>query len=148
MGTGFYYTDIQQAIEEEQSRGPGGLDVRFKLTAPVEDGSLRAIADHLSANGVDVISVTQSREDSNWIVSVKYRKPAESESISVLPVAIIPLVAFGFILVLAGVGIFNMETIANNIGKILLITFGGLTVFALAMRKPIESIGTAYAGRR
>lgn len=141
-------TDVGQATEEERSLGPGAYDVRFYLTEPVGNGDLQTIADHLAANGVDVIGVSQAKSGGLWAVSVKYHKPAQSEAIGALPLAIIPLIAFGFIVVLVGIGIFKIENIANNIGKILLITFGGLTLFAIAARKPLETAAAAYAGRR
>ncbi len=140
--------NVEQAIKEESSLGPGTYDIRFYLADPVGGDELKSIASHLSAEGVDVISVSQKKVGGLWTLSVKYRKPAESEAISALPLAIIPLIAFGFIVVLVGIGIFKIDQITNNIGKILLVTFGGLTLFALAMRKPIETVATAYAGRR
>lgn len=140
--------EVSQAIEEESKLKPGIYDVRFYLTESVSNNDLVSIVEHLSANGIDVVKVSQYKSSGLWVVSVKYRKPAENDAISFLPAAVIPLVAFGFVAVLVGIGIFNMETIANNIGKILLITFGGLTIFALAMRKPIEAVGTAYVSRR
>jgi len=138
-------TNIEEAIAKERSLKPGAYDIRFYLTEPVGDNDLQSIANHLSANGVDVIDVSQLKTDGLWAVSVKYRKPAETEAIGfALPLAVIPLIAFGFIAVLIGIGIFRIEQIMNNIGKILLITFGGLIVFAVAMRKPIET----YVARR
>lgn len=141
-------TNIEQAIAEERSLKPGAYDIRFYLTEPVGDSDLQSIANHLLANGVDVIDVSQVKSDGLWTVSVKYRRPVATETISFLPLAVIPLIAFGFVAVLVGIGIFKIEDIMNNIGKILLITFGGLILFALAMRKPIEAATTAYVSRR
>lgn len=141
-------TNIEEAIQQESALEPGVYDIRFYLTEPVSKEDIGAIRDHLHVNGVDAINVTQMKSGAEWAVSVKYRKPEISESISFLPVAIVPLIAFGFVASLVGIGIFKMEDIANNIGKILLIGFGGATLLALAMRKPIESVASAYAGRK
>lgn len=141
-------TDVGEAIEKEKTLEPGMYDIRFYLTEQVGKSDLVSIVEHLSSNGIDVVKVSQSKSSGLWVISVQYRKPAESEAIGFLPLAVIPLIAFGFIAVLIGIGIFRIEQIMNNIGKILLITFGGLTVFALAMRKPIEAVGTAYVTRR
>jgi len=141
-------TNVEQAIEKERNLKPGSYDIRFYLSEPVGDNDLKTIVEHLSANGIDVVSVNQYKSSGLWVVSVKYHKPAESEAIGFLPLAVIPLVAFGFVAVLVGIGIFNMESITNNIGKILLITFGGVTLLAIAMRKPIETVASSYASRR
>jgi len=141
-------TNVEQAIEEERTLSPGAYDIRFYLTEPVGDSDLVSIVEHLSANGVDVVKVNQYKSSGLWVVSVKYRKPAERAAIGALPIAVIPLIAFGFIAVLVGIGIFNLESIANNIGKILLITFGGLALVVLAGRRPLEQAATAYASRR
>lgn len=141
-------TNVEQAVEAERSLKPGAYDIRFYLTEQVGDDDLLSIVEHLSANGIDVVSVSQTKSGGLWVISVKYRKPAESDAIGFLPFAVIPLIAFGFVAVLVGVGIFRIEQIMNNIGKILLISLGGLTILALALRKPIETAATAYAGRR
>ncbi len=141
-------TNIDEAIEEERSLQPGAYDIRFYLAEKVEENDLVSIVEHLSANGIDVIKVNQYKTSGLWVVSVEYRKPVESDAIGFLPLAVIPLIAFGFVVVLVGVGIFKMESVANNLGKLLLITFGGLTLFAFAMRKPIESVSAAYVARR
>ena len=140
--------NVEQAIEEERQLKPGVYDIRFYTTEPVGEGDLVSIVEHLSANGVDVVKVNQYKSSGLWVISVKYRKPAVSEAISALPIAVIPLIAFGFIAALIGIGIFRIEDITNNIGKILLITFGGLTLLAIAMRKPIEQVSAAYVSGR
>ncbi len=141
-------TNIEEAIQRESALEPGVYDIRFYLTEPVSREDIRSIRDYLNVNGVDTIGVTQIKSGADWAVSVKYRRPEPGESISFLPVAIIPLIGLGFVASLVGIGIFKMEDIANNIGKILLIGFGGATLLALAMRKPIESVASAYAGRK
>lgn len=140
--------NIEEAIQQENALGPGVYDIRFYLAEPVTQEDIRLIRDHLHVNGVDAIDVTQIKSGADWAVSVKYRRPEVGDSISFLPMAIIPLIGFGFVASLVGIGIFKMEDIANNIGKILLIGFGGAILLALAMRKPIEHVATAYAGRK
>ena len=139
---------IEQAIAEERDLKPGAYAINFYLTEPVGDNDLQSIENHLRNSGVDVIGVSQARANGLWAVSVKYRKQAVTRAVGFLPLAIIPLVAFGFVAVLVGIGIFNIETLANNIGKLLLITLGGVALIGLAMRKPIESVATAYVARR
>lgn len=143
-------TNIEEAAEEEKNLLPGSYEVRFYITEPVSSDDMKAMTEHLSENGVTGARISQIKTDGLWAVSVKYNKPdiADTDTISFLPVAVIPLIAFGFVAVLVGIGIFKIQDVANNIGKILLITFGGMTLFALALRKPIEQVSTAYVSRR
>jgi len=143
-----YTTNVSEAAAVEQSLGPGVYDIRLELTEKASPEDLVSIVEHLSANGIDVVSVNQWEDSGVWVVSIKYRKAEPSEVIGFLPLAVIPLIAFGFVAVLVGVGIYKIEDISNNIGKLLLITLGGVAVIAFALRKPIETVGTAYVKGR
>ncbi len=136
--------DIESAVAAERNAPAGMLEVRFYTPNPVAKETLQDIFDKVYASGADVKSVSTGKTDGLYYVAVRYRKPAVTASISALPVAIIPLVAFGMIALLVGIGIFKIETIANNIGKLLLITFGGTILLALALKKPLET----YASKR
>jgi rubrerythrin len=60
---------------------------------------------------------------------------------------IIPLIIPAMIIGLITFGIFKIETITKALVPILLITFGGLIVFAAVMRKPMEAAATKYLER-
>ncbi len=139
--------DIQQASQVEASLPPGTYDIRFYASQPQGQAGIQNIYDHLAAQGVQVHSVTEKQSGGYYITDVVYTKPAPSEAISALPVAIIPLIGLGLILALVGVGIFRLEDITNNLAKLLLILLGGTIVIVALLRKPIEN-ATTVAVRR
>lgn len=140
-------TDVKAAIAEEQSLPPGNYDIRFYSPNPVSEEVQQDIFDHLYDSGVDVRGVYQRKSDGLWYVGVIYNRPVASESIAALPIAIIPLIAFGFISVLVGIGIFRVENIARALGQLALILLGGTIVIVALMRKPIERVTEVYAKR-
>ena len=139
--------DIEKAIAEENSLPPGSYEIRFYTTEPHQD-NLQDIFDHLYSNGIEVISVEQRKTKGLWYISVKYIRPEVSNAIAFLPIAVIPLIAFGMVAVLVGIGIFKFEDLTGNIGKLLLIIFGGTIVIAALVRKPLEAAATRYIERR
>lgn len=140
--------DIEKAIKAEEAIAPGLVEVRFYTSEPLTKQDAQEVYDHLWENHIDVKQVSIKSGSGLPYLSVIYDKPAPHEGISqILPMAIIPLIAFGMIAVLVGIGIFNIQSITQNVGKLLLITFGGVVLVGLAFRKPIESVATAYAKR-
>lgn len=132
-------TDISVAEQAEKDAPPGMLEVRFYTTEALTQEANQQIFDTLYDSGVDVRRVYTRKAGGLYYTAVVYNKlPVSTQSISALPVAIIPLVAFGMIAVLIGIGIFKFEAITQSIGKLLLITFGGTIVIAALLRKPIE----------
>jgi len=130
--------DLNSATEQEKALAPGLYEARFYINNPVSSVDIRDARLYLKEQGVDVKSVYQKKVGGLWYVGVKYVIHPPSESISFLPVAVIPLIGFALVSVLVGVGIFKIESLTNNIGKILLITLGGTIVIAALLRKPIE----------
>ncbi len=137
-------TDAQIAEEAERAAPPGIIEVRFYTLEPVAEETLQDMFDHLYQNGVDVRKVYQAKKGGLYYVGIIYNKSAPSEAIAALPVAIIPLIAFGFIIALVGFGIWQLEDITANIGKLLLIVFGGTIVIVALTRKPLEAAATKY----
>lgn len=137
-------TFVQEAMAEEQSLPPGSYEIRFYSPNPVAQDVLYNIADTVVDNGVDVKEVYQDKSKGLWYVGVRYLKHPASESIGALPVAVIPLIAFGFISTLIGIGIFKVQDIARSIGMLALIIFGGSIVLAAVLRKPLERAAEAY----
>jgi di/tricarboxylate transporter len=85
-----------------------------------------------------MLEISTSKSPTVYISSV-----SNMSSIQYLPLAVIPLIGFALTAVLVGVGIFKLDSIANNIGKILLITLGGTIALAALLRKPIEKVSEA-----
>lgn len=141
-------TSVNEAIAEESALPPGIYEVRFYSPNPVSRDVQHDIFDHLYNSGVDVRGVYQMKSDGLWYVGVVYQKPAPSEAVAALPVAVIPLIAFGFIAALIGVGIFRVENIAKALGQLALILLGGTIVLVALLRKPIERVTEVYARGR
>ena len=141
------YVDINSAIAQEQALPPGNYEIRFYTTDPVSSQDIADTKTYLKSEGVDVRQVYQKKSNGLYYLGVKYVKHQPTENIAFLPLAVIPLIAFGFVSVLVGVGIFKLDTITNNIGKILLITFGGTIVLAALLRKPLEQATTVAVKR-
>ena len=137
---------VAEAIEREAP--PGLVGVRFHTLEPIIEDNLQDMEDYLYQNGVDVRAVHQRKKGGLYYVEIVYNKPVPSEAIAALPIAIIPLIAFGFIIALVGFGIWHMEDITNNIGKLLLIIFGGTIVIVALARKPLEAAATGYLERK
>lgn len=141
--------DIEKAIQAETNAPPGLVEVRFYTTEPLSKEDAQNIYNYLSESDVDVKKVSVNANSKLPYLSVVYNKSAPHAGISqFLPVAVIPLIAFGMIAVLVGIGIFNMSSITNNLGKLLLITFGGMVLVGLTFRKPIERVTTAYVSKK
>ena len=138
---------VEEAARAEQEAPPGVIEVRFYTAEPLNREDAQAAYDHLWANGVDVRKVYVYNGKGLPYMGVVYNKQPPGEGISALPLAIIPLIAFGMIAALVGIGIFQLETITNNIAKLLLIVFGGTIVVALVARKPLEAAATRYVQR-
>lgn len=138
---------VQEAMAEEQSLPPGAYEIRFYTPNPVTQEVLFSIADTLVDSGVDVKGVHQAKSDGLWYVGVRYIKHPASEGISALPVAVIPLIAFGFIATLIGIGIFKVRDIAKSLGLLAIIILGGSIALAAILRKPLERAGEAYLRR-
>lgn len=131
------FIDVSTAAQMEQQLQPGGYEIRFYVTEPLDQSELMNIRDNLIDSGAKVKSVGQKKSDGLYYVSVKYVRPASPPgTIAALPIAIIPLIAFLGIGTLVGIGIFKIEEISQNIAKILLITFGGTIIIAALARKP------------
>lgn len=141
-------TDIQTAIAEEQAASPGLIEIRLYTPEPISKEVMQNIFDHLYYNGIDVRGVYQRKTKGLWYVGVRYRKPAPSEAIAALPLAIIPLIAFGFIMTLVGIGIFRLGDITKNLMPIILAGGGLILLTAVALRRPAEEAAKAYAARK
>lgn len=130
--------DIDQMAAVENSQPPGLYDIRFYLTEPVSAGDKTLIVQDLRAAGVQLIGIDSRKSDGLWYVSVKYRRPEPPPpgEYAFLPLAVIPLIGFGLIATLVGIGIFKMEDITNNIVKILAIGGGIIIVTAALLRQP------------
>lgn len=140
--------DVETAIAEEQALGPGLYEIRFYLADPVTHNDELMVRDYLTEQGVDVKRVYQGKSNGLWYLAVRYRKPAVSRRVRALPLAIIPLIAFGFVSALIGVGIFKIKDITENIGKIMLIGGGTAIVLVALLRKPAERVAAGYVSRR
>ena len=127
---------IEEAVKAEPSLPSGLIEARFYTTAPLGREKLQDTFDTLYSNGVDVREVSEAKSNGLWYVAVRYHRPAASSAISALPVAIIPLIAFGMIALLVGVGIFKIEDIVNNVGKLVLLVGGVMIVVAALARGP------------
>jgi len=138
---------VDEASKAEQEAPYGLIEVRFYTAEPLDREDAQAAFDHLAANGVDVRKVYIHNQKGLPYLGVVYNRQPPVEGISALPLAIIPLIAFGMITVLVGIGIFQLETITNNIGKLLLIVFGGTIVVVAIARKPLEAAATRYVAR-
>lgn len=136
-------TDLNSASANEQSLPPGPYEARFYISQPVTPQDIADTRAYLKNEGVDVRKVYQQKTNGLYYIAVQYVKHPASGSISFLPVALIPLIGFALVAGLVGVGIFKLDTITNNIGKILLITLGGTIVIAALLRKPAEAAATA-----
>ena len=147
MGTQLLETvNVDEAVRAEQEAPAGLIEVRFYTNETLDRDDAQRIFDHLSDNGVDVRKVYVHEQKGLPYVGVVYFKQPPTQSISFLPLAVIPLIAFGLVAALIGIGIFRLDTIANNIGKILIITFGGTIILAALLRKPLEAAATKYMG--
>ena len=136
-------TSIERAIAAEENASPGLYEIRFYLTEPISQGDIASMRESLLGHGVNLKGIRQRKSGGLWYVGVKYVKEPVPEGIAFLPVAIIPLIAFGFISVLVGIGIFKIEDISK-----LIILGGGFAVILVALlRKPIESAAAGYARR-
>lgn len=143
------FLDVKEAISEEEALAPGLYEIRFYLTEPVAAQDIRDTKEYLISSGVDVRNVFQNKSDGLWYLGIKYRRKPNPENIAfALPVAVIPLVAFAFITALIGIGIFRLEDIVNNIGKLLLLGLGGTIVIVALLRKPMGEAAVAYTSRR
>lgn len=141
-------TDVNEAVSEEAALPPGDYEVRFYSPNPVSRDVEQDIFDHLYNSGVDVRGVYQRKTDGLWYIGVIYEKPAPYEAVAALPVAVIPLIAFGFIATLIGIGIFRVENIAKSLGQLALILLGGTIILVALLRKPIERVTEVYARGR
>jgi len=129
--------DVKQAAADEAALPPGLYEIRFYLDSPVTPGDVKDTRDYLVSQGVDVKQVRQSKSNGLWYLAVKYRKHAPTESVAFLPMAVIPLIGFAFVGLLIGIGVFKIEELANNIGKLMLIGLSGAIVIVALMRKPL-----------
>jgi hypothetical protein len=138
---------LNEASRIEESLPPGKHEIRVYTTQLQEAATIQELRAVLSENGARVNSVSQGREGDLCYLSVKFTKTAPSDSISALPVAIIPLIGLVAILGMVGLGIFQLDSITDNITKLLLI-LGGITIVTVALlRKPIEH-ATSVAVKR
>jgi hypothetical protein len=137
---------VEEAAKAEQEAAPGLIEIRFYTASPLDKEDAQRIFDHLWDNGVDVRKVYVSEQKGLPYVGVVYMKSPPTQSISFLPLAVIPLIAFGMVAALIGIGVFKIESITQNLGKIMLIGFGGTIILAALLRKPIERVATKYAG--
>ena len=137
--------DVESAIAAEQVAPHGLIEVRFYTTSASPPSQAQVVFDKLWSNGIDVRKVSIVQRGGLPYLSVIYNRPAPVQGrISVLPLAIIPLVAFGMIAGLVGIGIFKISDLTSNIAKLMLIAFGGTILLAVVLRKPLETA----AGRR
>jgi hypothetical protein len=137
------FVDISTALKEEQALSPGQYEIRFYISEPVSSRDIADARAYLKSEGVDVRNIYQQKSNGLYFLGVQYVKHPVSDSIAFLPLAVIPLIGFALTAVLVGVGIFKLDSIANNIGKILLITLGGTIALAALLRKPIEKVSEA-----
>jgi hypothetical protein len=133
---------IEEAVKAEQEAPPGLLEVRFYTATPLTGEDAQAIFDHLWKNNIDVRKVYVYNQRGLPYLGVVYNRPPPITNIAALPIAIIPLIAFGMIAALVGIGIFKLEQITQSIGKLLLIVFGGTILVALIAKKPLEAAAT------
>lgn len=131
-------TDVERAEQAEKEAPMGMLEVRFYTDSVLAPAEMQQIFSRLDESGVDLRSVHQGVEDGFPYVGVVYNREAPLGAVAALPLAIIPLIAFGMIAALVGIGIFKLEDITSSIAKLLLIVFGGTIVIAALARKPVE----------
>ena len=138
--------DVESAIAAEMAAPSGLVEVRFYTASAPPPEQAQEVFDKLWANGIDVRKVSINQRTGLPYLSVIYNRPQMpvSNRVAVLPLAIIPLVAFGMIAALVGIGIFKISDITSNIAKLMLIAFGGTILLAAVLKKPLE----AAAGRR
>lgn len=138
---------VEKAAQAELEAAPGLMEIRFYTMNPLTAEDAQLVFDDLWSRNVDVKKVYIQSEKGLPYLGVVYRKPAGT-GISALPLAIIPLIAFGLIATLVGIGIFNIESITGSIGKLLLIVLGGTIVIVALARKPLEAAATRYIEKR
>lgn len=126
--------DINSAIADEQSLPSGDYEVRFYILEPLTRQDVADARYYLRNQGVDVHRIYQGKEKGISYLGVKYTRHAAGDGISFLPIAIIPLIGFGMIAALIGIGLFKLE----DLGKVMLIG-GGLVIVTIALiRRPVE----------
>ncbi len=129
--------DVEKAIKLEEEQAPGLIEVRFYTSTPLTVEDAQSIFDHLAAQSVDVRKVYIHDDTGLPYLGVVYYKQPPVSGIGFLPLAVIPLIAFGLVAVLVGIGIFRLGDIVNNLGKLLLIV-GGFTVVGIYLWKRPE----------
>ena len=134
--------DISQALAKEQGLAPGVYEVRLNLVSPITQEQLNELHDGLLAQGVQVLGRIEQRVKGLHQVSIKFRKPAPTGSISVAP-ALVALLPTFIVALLIGIGIFKIADITR-----LALILGGFTVLILFMvRKPLGVAAESYARR-
>ena len=123
--------DLNEAIAQEQALAPGSYRIQFDLTEPANIADIR---DKLESSGINLIGIKQWRSGGLWHLGVSYRKPAPAVGISFLPLAIIPLIAFGMVATLVGISIFNIKNITDSLTKLFLVV-GGITITVLVLTR-------------
>lgn len=136
--------DIDKATKTEQEAPPGLLEIRFYTVTPLDDEDAKNVYDYLLSTGADVRRVYVHSGSGLPYLGVVYNKLPPTEGIAFLPLAVVPLVAFGLTTALVGIGIFKLEDITRSLTKLLLITFGGFIALALITRKPMEAASRKY----
>jgi hypothetical protein len=137
--------DVQDAIHAELLAPAGLTEIRFYTPDQYSKTEMQDIFDSLYYKEVTIKKVTQGYDGiGGHYVAITYDNPAHIDAISILPTAVIPLVALGLISAVSGIAIFKAEEIGQNIAKLLLVFFGGAIALAALLRKPLE----AYVAKR
>jgi hypothetical protein len=130
--------DLPTAINLENDLPPGIWDVKFYTTRPFTAEEINEIKATLADEGVEVKNISQGVFQGTDYLSVIYERRAAAPGISFLPAAIIPLIGFGLVSVLVGIGIFKVGDILASAAKLIAITGGIVLVAIVLLRKPIE----------
>jgi hypothetical protein len=123
--------DASTAAEVEQSLPPGVYRIELETTEEFDIGAAR---DRLYEAGIPLLNITERKNGDLWITTVDYVRPDAEVGITVLPLAIIPILVPLAITAVVAIGIFKIGDLTTNITKLLLVA-GAVVVVSLAVFK-------------
>lgn len=131
---------VDQATNVEAQNPPGGYTVRLWLDHEPTQDEVHDIFNYLDWNGIEIHEVRSGVDGNAPYIDINYVKTAPTPGISFLPLALIPLIGFGLVIGLIGIGIFKWHSIVNETVKLVLVVGGVGIALAILLRKPIEKV--------